>query len=702
MALKEFNFKQFLLQRGEWLGLGFALVITLPVLGIGVMKILGSPSPTSNAMAIEKLTRDADQRIQNARPPDDADKPPKEFFTELTYAAVDPDAYSTPEPWFVPSSLEDTKRRSPDVLPPADLRIDVVRGAMKGYIITPDGKKAVALKDQPAVIVKNRKTKKLIKLTPEKLSGAGSAGYRPSMPGGPGGERGFGGPMGPAYGAGPSAGGLTLPSSTLVDIDKIDTTQNIRLAEEIYPLRMAVVTGSFPFKQQMEEFRRALKKRTLDEVFAMFGGEEAAWEFRNFRIQRRVLYPDGRVKTDWQDYDDRLNSAFAALFARAVDYEKDDADLYKYEGVLSKGLAMVRPQLERGQYPKEEIKSIKDAIAALDKLSQGPEIKRPLSDLARKLQKKGANVYDPFNPLLPEEQEEANKPATEKPNQPSGDSSDKKKDSDSDSELLIPEKALVRFIDVTVEPGFAYEYRIKVRMANPNYKQKNVAYSRLAEMKDIEASEWTPVPRVEVPHDIYYYAMDEKPGRENTIMQIHRWVDYLFKDPQDPQTRTPLGDWTIAEKLPVRRGEYIGRLFEVKVPLWNVLKEDFEMAVNPKNKFDHKIAVDFTVRTGNALDPALLVDYQGGKDVQDRLETRTPDNKVKPTMTLDSVPVQILILTPEGRLVVRTYQEDNSNQERIDRHKAWKEWISDIENGRRKPKQEESFFDRIRGGGGNN
>src|SRR5437660_375666 len=42
MALKEFNFKQFLLQRGEWLGLGFALVITLPVLGIGVMKILGS------------------------------------------------------------------------------------------------------------------------------------------------------------------------------------------------------------------------------------------------------------------------------------------------------------------------------------------------------------------------------------------------------------------------------------------------------------------------------------------------------------------------------------------------------------------------------------------------------------------------------------------------------------------------------------
>src|SRR5690349_3398157 len=96
MALKEFNFKQFLLQRGEWVGLGLALAIALPLFGLGMMKILSSPSPMSNALALEQLARSADQRITSARPPDDADKPPKEFFTNITYSRVEPDAYSTP------------------------------------------------------------------------------------------------------------------------------------------------------------------------------------------------------------------------------------------------------------------------------------------------------------------------------------------------------------------------------------------------------------------------------------------------------------------------------------------------------------------------------------------------------------------------------------------------------------------------------
>ncbi len=88
----------------------------------------------------------------------------------------------------------------------------------------------------------------------------------------------------------------------------------------------------------------------------------------------------------------------------------------------------------------------------------------------------------------------------------------------------------------------------------------------------------------------------------------------------------------------------------------------------------------------NALDPALLIDYQGGKGWQDRVETRTADNKPKSTLAIDSVPVQMLILTPEGKLMVRNYQDDNGNEERAARLKAWKEWIADVQSGRRKPK----------------
>jgi hypothetical protein len=707
MAMKEFNFKQFMLQNGEWVGLGFALVIALPVLGFGMIKILSSASATKNVLALNQLAQSADARINSAKPPDDADKPPKEFFADITYERVDPDAFNTPTDWFVASSIEDTRRRSPEILPPGEFHVDVVRGAMKGQILTDDGKRVAALKDRPSIVIKDRRTKKIIKITPEKLSGAGSyGGYGGrGMPGGPGvgGER---GPMGPAYGAsagaGAGAGGLTLPSTTWVDVDKVGPETH--LAETLYPVRMVMVTATFPFRQQLEEFRRALKKRTLDELFLMFNNNEATWEFKNFDIQRRVLYPNGMEKTPWQDYDKELNSKFAAYFAVAADYDKEEADFYKYEGILNKGLMMVRPQLERGQYPKVDIASIKSAIAKLDKESQGEQVKRPLSDLSRKLQKKGLNPYDVYNPLLSEEEEEANKqPAAEKPASDSSEKKPEKKDNDAESEMLLPETALVRFMDVTVEPGFVYQYRIKVKMANPNFHQNNLAYQSLRDLKEIEASEWTSVPPVLVPYDVTYYAMDEKPDArgDRTKMEVHRWIDRLLKDPQNVNTETRVGDWSIATNVPVHRGEYNGRTELVEVPVWNVEKEDFELAVNPKNKLERKLPVDFTARTRRSLDPALLVDFQGGKDIHDRLEYRTPENKPKTTLVTDTVPVQLLILTPEGKLVVHSQHEDSNNEERKDRYKAWKDWISDVKNGRRKPKPDEPFMDQFRGGGKN-
>ena len=49
--------------------------------------------------------------------------------TVVTYAQVDPDQYSTTFPFFVPGSMEDTRRRSPEILPPGDLRVDMYGAA---------------------------------------------------------------------------------------------------------------------------------------------------------------------------------------------------------------------------------------------------------------------------------------------------------------------------------------------------------------------------------------------------------------------------------------------------------------------------------------------------------------------------------------------------------------------------------------------
>ena len=164
-----------------------------------------------------------------------------------------------------------------------------------------------------------------------------------------------------------------------------------------------------------------------------------------------------------------------------------------------------------------------------------------------------------------------------------------------------------------------------------------------------------------------------------------------------------MGDWAIAENLPVRRGEYIGKYVETEVPLWNTLREDWEMAINPKNRQDKRLPVDFIVRPPKTPDAAMLVDYQGGKNIQERLDLRSPDSsKVRTTMASDSVPVQMLILTPEGKLIVRGQQDDSANEERVARHKAWKDWINEVKSGRRKPKPEESTMDKFRGGGSSN
>lgn len=188
MAMKEFNFKQFMLKNGEWVGLGFALVIAIPVLGFGMMKVLTSSSPSKNVATLDQLAHSADQRIQSAKPPDDADKAPKEFFANITYDQVDPDAFNTPTDWFVASSIEDTRRRSPEILPPGEFHVDVVRGAMKGQILRSDGKQVAVLKDTALIVIRDKKNKKNIKITPDKLSTAAAecpVGRAMAVPWGP-------------------------------------------------------------------------------------------------------------------------------------------------------------------------------------------------------------------------------------------------------------------------------------------------------------------------------------------------------------------------------------------------------------------------------------------------------------------------------------------------------------------------------------
>src|SRR5262249_33560162 len=53
----------------------------------------------------------------------------------------------------------------------------------------------------------------------------------------------------------------------------------------------------------------------------------------------------------------------------------------------------------------------------------------------------------------------------------------------------VPEYVLVRFFDFTIKPGETYEYRVQVRMANPNYQRtRDVAYPELAKDPELKPS----------------------------------------------------------------------------------------------------------------------------------------------------------------------------------------------------------------------
>src|SRR5205807_4910619 len=129
------------------------------------------------------------------------------------------------------------------------------------------------------------------------------------------------------------------------------------------------------------------------------------------------------------------------------------------------------------------------------------------------------------------------------------------------------------------------------------------------------------------------------------LIQIHRWLDFLELN----RDAIPVADWSIADKLSAYRGEYIGRKVPMEVPTWNKLDEAYELARDPKTRQKSKLPVDFTVRVPTKQFPALLVDYEGGKGSQFRLGNR---------LITEDTPVQMLVLSPEGRLLVRSSLDD--------------------------------------------
>ena len=121
-----------------------------------------------------------------------------------------------------------------------------------------------------------------------------------------------------------------------------------------------------------------------------------------------------------------------------------------------------------------------------------------------------------------------------------------------------------------------------------------------------------------------------------TVMQIHKWLESA----DNQGGFRPVGEWVVAERLLVYRGEYISRRLKCEVPEWKATREEFILAsesATTARKKETGITVDFN-QAGN---DAILVDFEGGEVAVDRVVRRT-EEKVETKRFKDQAATEIV------------------------------------------------------------
>jgi hypothetical protein len=208
---------------------------------------------------------------------------------------------------------------------------------------------------------------------------------------------------------------------------------------------------------------------------------------------------------------------------------------------------------------------------------------------------------------------------------------------------------------------------------------------------------------VVVPPDLLWYVVDqdqvdrdwgeEQVPRRRTweppfnpqrqlMLQAHRWVSWVrlpewlpsreFKfGPFLGMTGLPVqvhptflvGDWVVAERVRVARGEYIDRPLRVDVPVRRATHDRFELAEEPDApRHTRGVKIDFGVPAEGKQPGTVLVDFSGGKVTHERHRAG-----MKPVWITDSVQMEALFLSPDGCLVARSGADDVNDDTRSSR-----------------------------------
>jgi hypothetical protein len=792
MAIKDFDAKQFMLEKGERVGLGVALF--LMVLLIIVSLFLPSHgffsgSPTEKAKSLEKSAGSVQQQLASSQPGEE-DKPQP---AERTLAAirefkpVDGHSYQLAADLFAPSQLGPSKRRMPELLPIKEGRAVVTLNQIRTIMMEfqRDNILVYLLNDEGGKGGGNR-----FGNVPGMFGRGGPGGRgdgRGGIPGGIFGPSGAGNRMGRGMPGMPGMGGAGMGSLLgaadnkkdiplkPVRLDKLREESNPHYAEQVLPLRAAIIAASFPYRAQLEEFREKLRLPTTADVLnepstetdPEAGSNLNAFRFLRVEVERAVLGIDGKPmklpgqKSEWVPID--LKAAYTPyLVLTAKQFEPDDPkyDLVSFDGLVMPRLKLFNddnaPDAGAGEAEKKDEKKeathneypkVEDQLAMLRKTleelkNRDPNtIQRPPSQFTvdksfNVFSRAGENTQQgapgmPGMPGMPgaagrEGGEPSRRPGLGGPAMPSmpggfrGPASLKPGAAGGvgrigpgapgmpggpgmpgmdTADSTPPEYCLVRVVDPTVEPGFVYQYRLRVRMANPNYgRNKEVASLTYAQEKElpVDDSKWYVVPNtVSVPPDLYYYAVDQLDldggrnkykginrdvgvSKDRTALQLHRWLEGF--QPKGSTKTLPVGEWVVAERVIINRGEYVGRRQRIEFPYWRTTQEQFVVATEPgATRKAPGVEVSFRPARPDGLD-TVLVDFEGGRQECDRVISRDEDGKEKKKKVQDVSANEVLLLTPDGKLLAHEGAEDTKDKERVERLKQVQDRIKEVKN----------------------
>ncbi len=329
------------------------------------------------------------------------------------------EAFPFTGPVFDPTAQPSTKRENPIVFNVTDYQVDLTRSAMPGYDIIYDSN------DEPLIAVLVAKPvgdldKKALAAAAQQLKDLARKGKpvnrpanapmppMPPMPPGAGMPPGFGMPpgegmppglgspyggMGGGYGANEQRdAGKVLSYIPLKQIDEA-VAKGSQPAVTVIPVRLITIHAVVPFKQQLEEIKRALRLTTE--------AEARQWGpmYDGFEIQRREsrILPSGKevVEQEWAPAPKDAKSTegnykFEERYIEKIDTRKIadhfDEGFFPYFLKPEMMLAMPLPLLAKDlnvKYPEIRLKAILENIKKLEDASKP---KLSASERAKQLQ----------------------------------------------------------------------------------------------------------------------------------------------------------------------------------------------------------------------------------------------------------------------------------------------------------------------------